>query len=528
MRQGAEAPAADESETVISIEELKSWLRSGAIIKRLFSWHEARLLTERLETLGRPLPAAVVMRLLSRGAPYAADLSGRRRELSLSVMTRWAARTSVEPFLRGSLLRQAAGEVAALEQLVEQRSPATALDRSKRPLYVRADISFGVKAGGSVGHTAGVINHLGDDGPPPIVLTTDRVRTMSPSVEVHDIVPDEAFWQYRELPAIVMNRAVLRTADDVLRDRSLSFIYQRYTLYGYAAVALAQRHRVPLVTEYNGSEVWVARHWGQPLAYEALAARIERVNVLAADLVSVVSEPLAREVVALGVDPARVIVNPNAVDVDRYRPGIDAAALRETLQLTGKIVIGFIGTFGPWHGAPVLAKAVVRLFASQPEWRDRVRVLFIGDGVELPMVREIVKEGGIAAQCMFTGLVPQERGPEYLAACDILSSPHVPNADGTPFFGSPTKLFEYMAMGRGIVASRLDQIGEVLEDGRTALLVPPADANALADALARLIRDPALGAALGAAARQEAVAHHTWRAHVARTRDALERGLRRY
>ena len=68
----------------------------------------------------------------------------------------------------------------------------------------------------------------------------------------------------------------------------------------------------------------------------------------------------------------------------------------------------------------------------------------------------------------------------------------MPNPDGTPFFGSPTKLFEYMAMGKGIVASDLEQIGEVLEHGRTAWLVPPGDVDALADGLRRLIDDPAL------------------------------------
>jgi glycosyltransferase involved in cell wall biosynthesis len=137
-------------------------------------------------------------------------------------------------------------------------------------------------------------------------------------------------------------------------------------------------------------------------------------------------------------------------------------------------------------------------------------------------VRGILAGGGALDVCVFTGLVPQEEGPSYLAACDVLSSPHVPNADGSPFFGSPTKLFEYMAMGKAIVASNLEQIGEVLEHGRTAWLVPPGDADALADGVRRLIDDPSLRAALGGAARTEVVARYTWREHTRRTIGRLQ------
>ena len=521
VRHGTARPVPAAGETIISTDDLKAWLRSGGIATRLLGWSEARLLTERIETLGRPLPAALLMRLMCRGACYASDAAGRRRELSLALLARWARQAATEPFLRASLVQQAEREVTALEHSVESGPMGAALDRSLSPLYLRADVSFGVKAGGSVGHTAGVINHLGESASPPIVLTTDRIATLAERLEVHDIVPEEAFWHYRELPAIVMNRSVMRTAADVLGDRRIGFVYQRYTLHGYAAVVLARAHRVPLVTEYNGSEVWVARHWGQPLTHETLAIRIEQLNLRAADLVSVVSAPLAREVEALGVDPARVLVNPNGVDIERYHPNVDGAAVRTRLGLGDATVIGFIGTFGPWHGAEVLAEAAVLMFQSHPDWRTTVRVLFIGDGVGLPRVKTIVEEGGITDCCVFTGLVAQERGAEYLAACDILASPHVPNADGSAFFGSPTKLFEYMAMGRGIVASDLDQIGEVLDDGRTALLVRPGDPHALAAAVSRLVTDATLRASLGAAARRAAVERHTWRAHVARTVDAL-------
>ena len=62
----------------------------------------------------------------------------------------------------------------------------------------------------------------------------------------------------------------------------------------------------------------------------------------------------------------------------------------------------------------------------------------------------------------------------------------MPLEDGSEFFGSPTKLFEYMAMGKGIVASRLGQIGDVLSDEETALLIEPGNARQLADAILRL------------------------------------------
>src|SRR5205807_4990658 len=115
-----------------------------------------------------------------------------------------------------------------------------------------------------------------------------------------------------------------------------------------------------------------------------------------------------------------------------------------------------------------------------------VRFLLVGAGKFREEVELIVRSAGLDRQVIFTGHVEHERVPALLDGCDILLSPHVPLEDGSDFFGSPTKLFEYMAMGKGIVASRLGQIGEVLTDKKTALLVEPASAQELCDAILRL------------------------------------------
>src|SRR5262249_20885353 len=137
----------------------------------------------------------------------------------------------------------------------------------------------------------------------------------------------------------------------------------------------------------------------------------------------------------------------------------------------------FIGTFGQWHGADVLAEAIRRLVVEQSDWLERVNVHFVlvGDGLKMPIVRETLRDRRCSRFVTLTGRLPRSVAPAYLGASDGLGSPHVANADGSRFFGSPTKLFEYMAMGKAIVASDLDQIGEVLSHSVRASDLPAGD-----------------------------------------------------
>ena len=389
----------------------------------------------------------------------------------------------------------------------------------ERVTYVRSEPSltwFGSQVGGAAAHTAGVINGLSNAGVEVTVFAPERpdgVRRRA----VRGVQPRRILQLVHWLTLIGYTRELVSAAAHVPAD----LVYHRYALGSYAGLELARRLDVPLVLEFNGSEIWAEQNWGSgrlPLV-EGLAA-LERRNLTDASLIVVVSRPLQDQLVEQGIEPDRILVNPNGVDLDalaeaRSRP---PAEWRERLELPQAPTVGFVGTFGLWHGVKLLPELIERVAALAP----RARWVLIGGGPLHAEVAAEIDRRRLSERVTLTGIVPRNSAPELLAACDVCVSPHVPNPDGTPFFGSPTKLFEYMGLGRAIVASDLDQIGEVLEDGRTALLTAPGDVPAAAAAVTRLLDDPELRGRLGEAALREATERHSWDAHVRRILEAVQ------
>jgi glycosyltransferase involved in cell wall biosynthesis len=238
---------------------------------------------------------------------------------------------------------------------------------------------------------------------------------------------------------------------------------------------------------------------------------MERTAFRHADRLILVSDELLPVVLAAGADRSRVIVNPNAVDVTRFDPMNLGVTVRERFP-SDAIVCGFLGTFTRWHGVLFLAAQVAPLVKARPN----LHFLFVGDGDLRPEVEERLAREGVASRARFTGLIDPPSVPEHLAACDILLSPHLPFEDGTPFFGSPTKLFEYLAAGRPVVASRLGPIGRVVEDEVTGLLFEPGNAEAFQQAVLWLVDQPEERKRMGREARSTAEREHTWEANVRR------------
>ena len=408
-----------------------------------------------------------------------------------------------------------AGEVLLklVDRLIQPRQLTAPAPR--RLLYLRSQLWLGLQGGGSVAHTAGVIGGLQQLGVDVRVVASDRLAGVTAPTDV--VSPEMWFdgW-LRELEEVAYNVPFLVAAfATALRVRS-QVIYQRHTAFNCSGAVLSRVLRVPFVLEFNSSELWKGRYWGG-LRLARMAALVERINLRAADRIVVVSVVLRQQLVAAGVGVERVVVNPNAVDASQFRPDAGGVHVRQRLGLGSTLVVGFSGTFGAWHGIPTLAAVLPAVLRARPA----VRWLLIGDGPLRRLVDEAVDRHGLAGRVCRTGLVPHTDMPAYLAACDVLVSPHGRQADGGEFFGSPTKLFEYMAAGRPIVASAVGQIADVLVDEQSALLVPPDDPEALCRAIVRLVDDACLRVRLGLAARETAEERHTWRQNAERVLECL-------
>ena len=516
-------PILTENTTVITFEELKEWIREGNFFKHIFSYQTVSLLTSNIEFISKPFLTTILILSLSRGLCQIEDEQGYCQRITICKVVK----------LLGQLLRDFRKVPAVLQQiereveqlLLDEQNSQLAINRpdlSAHPVYLRTDLCFGIRSGGSIGHMAGVLNNFDNFINKPLFITTDVIPTVRNDIEIYQISPPNLYFDFNEIPTLFFNQVFEQASQNILRNKPISFIYQRYSINNYSGVKLSKFYDVPLVLEYNGSEIWVGRNWGKPWKYESLATRIELLNLKAADVVVVVSQPLKDELMARHIEADKILVNPNGVDPERYSSSVDGSGVRCQYNLVGKTVIGFIGTFGKWHGAEVLAEAFGQLLQELPVLRDEVRLFLIGDGLTMPLVKEQLTKFDVMDACILTGMIPQEEGPAYLAACDILASPHVPNPDGTPFFGSPTKLFEYMAMGKGIVASDLEQIGEVLTHDQTAWMVKPGDAQSLKLGLKVLIDDQQRRERLGEAARREVVSKYTWREHTRKIIDKLK------
>jgi glycosyltransferase involved in cell wall biosynthesis len=210
----------------------------------------------------------------------------------------------------------------------------------------------------------------------------------------------------------------------------------------------------------------------------------------ATSLVVTVTEAIRRQYIAAALVPGeRVVALPGGVDLERFHPGVDGHAFRRSLGIAPDVpLVGLVAGLRVMKGHPV-ALEVARRLADRAR---RVHMVFIGAGALEAGIRRAVADAGLEDRVSMAGFVGDL--PAAIAALDIALYAAFESE------GMSRVLFEYLAMGKPVIATRVGVVPEVLEDGVTAVLVPGEEAEPLAAAVERLLGDADLRGRLGAAA----------------------------
>ena len=287
-------------------------------------------------------------------------------------------------------------------------------------------------------------------------------------------------------------------ADALEREAPFDLIYERYSLWSFAGMERAREIGVPGLLEVNAPLIeeqadyrgLVNRHAAEEVAARAFGAATALVAV---------SQEVGRYLERFPDSRGRVHVVPNGVNLARFPPRPAASYHSRHSAFT----IGFVGSLKPWHGLSILVDAFAGLHRQSP----RTRLMIVGEGPEQDKLAEDVCRRGLVDAVCFTGWVPPSDLPALLASLDVAVAPY---PELPHFYFSPLKVYEYMAAGLPIVASRIGQVSDLIEDEVNGLLCPPGDASALAGAIDRLRREPELRSRLGRAARITISRDYTW------------------
>lgn len=269
------------------------------------------------------------------------------------------------------------------------------------------------------------------------------------------------------------------------------FIYERYNLYLLAGAMLARRLGIPLLLEVNAPLVFERSRHSGGLALPALAKWAERKAWRAADRVLPVTQVLASYVTEYGVPNERIAVIPNGINKDHFNSAPDPAAAKASLGLDGRLVLGFTGFVRDWHGVD----RVIDWMASK-EAPDNAHLLVVGDGPVREALEAQATRLGLASAVTFTGVIHRELVPAHVAAFDVALQPAVTS------YASPLKMMEYLVLGKPIVAPRVPNILEILEDGQNAAMFDENVSGSLERTLTQICQDRDMRGRLAVNARE--------------------------
>jgi len=284
-------------------------------------------------------------------------------------------------------------------------------------------------------------------------------------------------------------------------------------LCALAGLRVARRLKVPIVYEIRAfwEDAAVGNGTDREGSFRYRVTRaLERWAVDRVDAIAVICEGLRADLAARGVDPARIMVSPNGVDMSLFgKPLAYDKALAKSLGLVGKEVIGFIGSFYDYEGLDDLIAAMAHLVQKRPN----AHLVLVGGGPMEQLLRAQAALSNVARHIHFVGRVPHHAVERYYSLIDVLAYPR--KQMRLTELVTPLKPLEAMAQRRLVAASDVGGHRELIRDGETGTLFPAGDPEAMAAALGGLLMDRSGWDARRDAARAFVEAERNWASNVA-------------
>jgi PEP-CTERM/exosortase A-associated glycosyltransferase len=313
---------------------------------------------------------------------------------------------------------------------------------------------------------------------------------------------------------LALMKELERRLEDVAREVQPHIIHAHSpVLNALPAIKVARKLEIPIVYEIRAFWEDAAVDHGSTtegsLRYRA-TRRLETRAIRQVDHVFTICEGLRADIVARGIPAEKVTVIPNAVNVESFHLASPPdPQLMAKWDLTGKTVVGFIGSFYAYEGLDLLLDALPELIRQRPD----VRILLVGGGPQDANLRQQAERLGVSTHVVFTGRVPHKDVNRYYDLINVLAYPRLPMR--LTELVTPLKPLEAMAQGQLFVASDVGGHKELIEHGKTGILFKAGDCTALTTALLGLLNDRQRWPELRANGRNFVEAVRNWRNSVA-------------
>ena len=260
-------------------------------------------------------------------------------------------------------------------------------------------------------------------------------------------------------------------------NQNLKIVYERLSAFQHLGKGLHQKSDTIWVIETNGILFLEGKKDRKGIYFSNICRYFELRAYSHCDFVITISDELKNLIVSnFKINEKKVIVIPNGVDIERFNPENIVAK-----RIFDQFTIGFVGTLFDWCGLDLLIEAIAEIKEEM-----RPKLVIVGDGISRKLFEEKVKKKGVDEYVKFIGKQPWEEIPSLIAGFDFCYSGQIETKSGK-MYHSPLKIYEYLSMGKPVIASAYADAKSTILDGQNGFLFIPGDKEDLIHVIHRAI-----------------------------------------